>query len=110
MRLTLSNENNYHPVFMRASRLHVVSRVAAGVAGGYVFVWGSVMLAIAIGLVAGMRYSEAQTLAFLLAFPVFLVMFCWAFAATSLVRVWCVLAGGGLAMTAAAWFTTRALA
>jgi hypothetical protein len=95
---------------MQISRLHIASRVAAGIGGGYVFVWGFVMLVIAMGLTAGMRYSEAQTLAFLLAFLVFLVAFCWAFAARSLVRVWCVLAGGGLAMTAAAWFTTRAIA
>ena len=37
----------------------------------------------------------------LLAFLVFLVCFCWAFAAASVARVWIVLAGGGALMTGA---------
>jgi hypothetical protein len=97
---------------MAASTLsprHILSRVAASLLGGYVFVWGFTTLGIMLCVAAGMPYGEAQTLAYLLAFLVFLTVFCWAFAAASLARIWTVLAGGGLAMTGAAWLISRAL-
>ena len=90
--------------------LHVASRIAAGVLGGYLFTWGFTTLGIALLLIAGMPFGDAKTLAYLLAFLVFLVAFCWTFAAARLARVWVVLAGGGGAMTAAAWLLTRASA
>lgn len=89
------------------SRFHVVSRVAASLLGGYAFVWGFTTLAIALLLAVGMDYGDAHTLVMLLTFLVFLVVFCWAFAAASLLRVWAVLLMGGAAMTAAAWWLTR---
>lgn len=88
---------------LKASPAHIVSRIAASLFGGYAFTWGFVTLGIALLLVAGMPYDEAQTLAYLLAFLVLLFVFCWSFVAASLARVWLVLAGGGMAMTAAAW-------
>ncbi|WP_093558640.1 iron uptake protein [Pseudoduganella namucuonensis] len=91
----------------KPSPLHLISRVAASLLGGYAFVWGCVTLGIVLLLAAGMPYGEAQTLAYLLAFLVFLACFCWAYAAASLARVWLVLAGGGAAMTGAAWLLTR---
>ena len=93
-----------------ASRLHIASRIAASLLGGYAFVWGFTTFTIALGLAAGMPYGEAQTLAFLLAFLVFLICFCWAFATARVGRVWSVLGGGGVAMTCAAWLITNALA
>lgn len=87
----------------------VLSRIAASLLGGYAFIWGFVTLGIALLVAAGMPYDEAQTLLFLLAFLVFLVCFCWTFAASSVARVWAVLAGGGAAMTGAAWLISRAL-
>lgn len=92
-----------------ASRVHILSRVVASLLGGYVFVWGSCTLGIGLGLLAGASYREAVELAYLLAFLLFLVVFCWAFAAASLLRVWLVLAGGGAAMSLAAWVITRTL-
>jgi hypothetical protein len=56
-----------------------------------------------------MSYHEAETLIYILAFLVFLVVFCWAFAAARVARVWGVLAGGGAVMTVAAWLLTSAL-
>lgn len=91
------------------TRAHVISRTAASLLGSYAFVWGFTSLGIALGVSTGMAYDEAQTLLFLLAFLVFLVCFCWAFAAAELVRVWAVLAGGGAFMTVAAWLLSRAL-
>ena len=62
--------------------MNIASRIAAGVLGGYAFTWG---------------------------FIVFLVVFLWAFAARSVLRVWGVLAGGGALMAGAAWLVQRAL-
>lgn len=95
--------------YSATSKLQVTSRVAASVLGGYAFTWGFVSLVIVSLVAAGMRYVEAQTLACLLAFLVFLTCFCWSYAASSAARVWVVLAGGGATMTGAAWLAMRAL-
>jgi hypothetical protein len=85
----------------------IVSRVAASVLGGYLFVLGLVSAGIALLVRAGLPYGEAQTALYLLAFLVYLGCFCWAIAAASLTRVWSVLAGGGVGMTALAWLLAR---
>jgi len=87
--------------------LQIASRVAAGIVGGWAFAWGFVTLGIAALLRIGMGYEDARTLAFLLAFLVYLVAFCWTFAAANATRVWAVLAGGGAAMTGLAWALLR---
>jgi hypothetical protein len=84
-------------------------RVAAGLAGGWLFVWGCTSLGITLALLAGVPYDEAIGTAYLLAFLVFLVAFCWAFAAASLLRVWLVLGGGGAVMSLLAWSLARTL-
>ena len=89
--------------------LSILSRVAASLLGGYVFVWGFVTLGITLLMKAGMGYEQAQTLVYLIAFLIFLFCFCWAYVAASLARVWAVLAGGGVAMTGAAWLLARTL-
>jgi hypothetical protein len=86
------------------SRTQVFSRIAAGVFGGYVFVWGFTTLTIALALSARLSYLEAQTTAYLLAFLLFLAAFLWAFSARRVALVWTVLGGGGALMTALAWF------
>lgn len=95
---------------IKPSPLHVAARVGAALLGGYAFTWGCVTLGIALLLHTGMPYGDARTLAFLLAFLVFLGVFCWAFAARGLARVWLVLAGCGAVMTVLAWWLTRGLA
>jgi hypothetical protein len=90
-----------------ATPARVVSRVAASVLGGYAFVWGFVCAGVALLVRAGMPYGEAQTLLYLLAFLAYLVCFCWAIAATSLVRVWGVLVGGAAGMSLLAWGLVR---
>ncbi|MFZ5507579.1 MAG: iron uptake protein [Pseudomonadota bacterium] len=92
-----------------ASAARLLARIAASVLGGWAFTWGFVTLGIALLVVAGMPYDEAQTLLYLLAFLVFLALFLWSYAAASLARVWLVLAGGGVLMTATAWWVMRAL-
>jgi hypothetical protein len=90
--------------------LAIASRVAAGLVGGYAFTFGLASLGIALLVAAGMPYGEARTLLYLLAFLVLLAVFLWSFAAASLTRVWGVLAGGGAAMSGAAWLLTQVLA
>ena len=89
--------------------LPLSSRIGSALLGGYVFVWGFTSLVVALNLVMGGNYDEGLTLAYMLAFLVFVVAFLWAFAAASLMRVWLILAGGGMAMTAAAWMLTQTL-
>ena len=93
---------------MKHSASHIVSRVAASLLGSYALVWGCVVLGIALLAAAGLPYGQARTVAYLLAFLIFLACFCWSYAAASLARVWAVLLGGGAAMTGAAWLLTRA--
>ena len=89
---------------------HVALRIAASLGGGYLFTWGFVSLGIVLLMQAGMPFGDARTLIHLLAFLVFLGMFCWAFAAAGLLRVWAVLCGGGGVMTGAAWWLAPSLA
>jgi hypothetical protein len=89
--------------------LHVTSRVTASLLGGYAFVWGFSSLVTSSGVALGMAFHDAEGLASLCAFLVFLICFLWAFAAPRVGRVWAVLAGGGAIMTGAAWLIARAL-
>ncbi|CAN7432051.1 iron uptake protein [Acidovorax sp. Leaf76] len=91
------------------SRLNIVSRIAAGVLGGYAFTWGFIALAIGLLFAARMEFHDAEALGYIVGFIVFLVAFVWAFAAASVKRVWLVLAGGGAVMTGAAWLVQRAI-
>lgn len=94
----------------RHSTPHIVSRVAASLLGGYAFTWGFASLGITAQLGVGVDYEDAYITVMLLAFLVFLAVFCWAIAAPRLSKVWAVLLGGGGAMTATAWWLTRSLA
>ena len=89
--------------------IHVISRVAASLLGGWVFVWGLTVLGIALGVLLGADYHQMEALMYLLAFPVFLAVFCWAYVAASVSLVWLALAGGGALMTGAAWLIIPAL-
>jgi hypothetical protein len=89
--------------------MNVALRIAAGMLGGYAFTWGFIALAIGLLFAADLDFHDAEALGYIVGFIVFLVVFLWAFAARSLARVWLVLAGGGAAMTGAAWLVQRAL-
>ncbi len=89
--------------------MNVALRIAAGMLGGYAFTWGFIALAIGLLFAADLDFHDAEALGYIVGFIVFLVVFLWAFAARSLASVWLVLAGGGAAMTGAAWLVQRAL-
>jgi hypothetical protein len=83
--------------------LPIVSRIAAALLGGYAFVWGFTTLGVILGMRLGAAFGDALTATGLLAFLVFLGVFLWSFVARSVMRVWLVLAGGGVLMTGLAW-------
>jgi len=89
--------------------MNIALRIAAGMVGGYAFTWGFIALVIASLFAARLDFHDAETLGTILGFIVFLVVFLWAFAARSVLRVWLVLAGGGALMAGAAWLVQRAL-
>ncbi len=96
-------------VFIMPTLAQILSRITASLLGGWAFVWGFVTLAITAQVALGQPYGEAHTAAMLLAFLVFLGVFCWSFASASLARVWAVLVGGALLMTAAGWLLQSSL-
>src|SRR5690606_3841366 len=76
-----------------ASRLPLLLRIGAAVLGGYAFCWGFAALATAGLYGLGLAFHDAEHLAGMLAFLIYLVAFCWAFVARGLARAWLVLAG-----------------
>lgn len=104
-----SNGSGLRPSIWNRPPLSLIHRLAAALLGGYAFTWGFVALGVA-GLVAlGVEFAEAETALLLLAFLVFLPLFLWACTETSLARVWAVLGGGAVLMTAAAWGVQQVL-
>lgn len=89
--------------------LSMLARIAAALVGGYAFTFGFAAFAIAALSTAGVDFHEAEHGTMLLAFLVFLLAFLWSFAARSVLRIWAVLAGGGITMTLAATFLQRNL-
>lgn len=83
---------------MNATTYHAVLRSAAAVFGSYLFAWGTSVCGIAVLVVLGVDFHEAEIGMLMLAILVFLAMFLWSFAVASLARVCLVLGGGGAAM------------
>ena len=88
----------------------LTNRIIASIGGGYLFCWGLTSLGVALAVALGAPYEQAHQLAMLLVFLLYLLVFCWAFVARSLWRLWLLLAGGGALMTAAATLLARHLA
>ena len=78
----------------------IISRIGAGVLGGYVFIWGFMALGIAGFYALNMPFHDAESLSSMLGLLLYLVVFLWAFSSAKLSRVWVILVGGGLLMTA----------
>ncbi|PUA30189.1 MAG: iron uptake protein [Cellvibrio sp. 79] len=91
------------------SARHVISRIGAGVLGGYAFVWGFIALGIAGLYALDVPFHDAEAVSNILGFLLFLTVFLWAFAARSVNRVWLVLVGGGLLMTGIATLIEQSL-
>lgn len=89
--------------------LPLLSRIAAAVLGGYVFCWGVVALSLAGFYAAGMAFHDAEHLSAILGLLLYLVVFCWAFAARRIATVWALLIGGGALTTGMAQLLQRSL-
>ncbi|MGC4250216.1 MAG: hypothetical protein QM605_01790 [Sphingobium sp.] len=83
------------------------NRFAAAIIGGYFFAYGFTALATLAGFGAGLPFSEAQALAWMIGALVYLGAILWGFVPRTAMRAWLVLAGGGAAMGAAAWTLSR---
>jgi hypothetical protein len=90
--------------------LPLLSRIAAAVIGGYAFCWGFIALGLAGFYAAGMAFHDAEHLSSILGLLLYLVAFCWTFAAPRVGRAWALLLGGGVAMAGLAALIQRALA
>ncbi len=90
------------PAGALATQWAVAGRVLAALLGGYAFCWGFIALGIAALFAVGMEFHDAEHLASMLAFLLYVGVFLWAIAARSLARVWLVLLGGGATMAALA--------
>ncbi|WP_423600563.1 iron uptake protein [Roseateles sp. MS654] len=89
--------------------LALLARIGAAVLGGYAFCWGFVAIALSGLYAAGMPFHDAEHLAAILAVLLYLVIFCWTFAARRVGLVWAVLLVGGGVMSGVAQLTQRAL-
>lgn len=83
-----------------ATRLALASRIGAAVLGGYVFCWGFIAVTVASLFGLGMEFHDAEHLASILAFLIYVGVFCWAFVARRAWFAWAVLAGGGAVLAA----------
>ncbi|MDQ4424954.1 hypothetical protein [Thalassolituus sp.] len=79
--------------------------------GGYLFTWGFVALTVTSTVTLGWGFHTAEHTAFLLAFPVFLLVFFWLFLSRKTLLTHAVAYGGGVLMTAASvWLQSMLLA
>ncbi|SEL61984.1 hypothetical protein SAMN05216359_11278 [Roseateles sp. YR242] len=101
---------NTSTTLSRASlALPLILRITAAVGGGYVFCWGFVALGLAGFYASGMSFHDAEHFSGMLGVLLYLVVFCWTFAAKRLARVWAVLLVGAGVMTGAAALVQRAM-
>jgi|ACQI01.1.fsa_nt_gi hypothetical protein len=84
------------------SALHIVSRITAASVGGYIFTYGLSAFFIALAVVIGAAFDQAQMGFMMLAILVYLAAFLWAFSSKNLTKVWLILFGGGGIMVVAA--------
>jgi hypothetical protein len=96
-----------HSSRTKAGPMLAASRFAAAIVGGYLFAYGFTALATLIGFGAGLRWSEAQVLSWMLGAFAYLGAMLWGFVPRSNILAWAVLGGGGAAMSAAAWALSR---
>ncbi|MET0293151.1 MAG: iron uptake protein [Steroidobacteraceae bacterium] len=88
----------------------ILLRTATGLLGGWAFTWGFVTLGIVALVAAGVGYEDAQTGVYLLAFLLYLTLFCWSFGTRRPVRAFTTIALGAAVLSGAAWWWSSALA
>jgi hypothetical protein len=90
---------------------HSLGPVITAFLGGYLFTWGFVALTVTSTVTLGWGFHTAEHTAFLLAFPVFLLVFFWLFLSRKTLLTHAVAYGGGVVMTATSvWLQSMLLA
>jgi hypothetical protein len=87
--------------------LPATNRFAAAILGGYLFAYGFAALTALAGFRAGLPFSDAQVLAWMLGALAYLGAILWGFVPKRVVWAWMALAGGGAGMSTAAWALSR---
>ena len=83
--------------------VRTIGIVAAAFLGGYLFTWGLVALLISALVYLGGDFHNAENVGFLLAFPIFLLMFFWVFISQRTWLTYTTTFVGGTLMTAIAY-------
>lgn len=81
----------------------IAARVGASLLANWCFCFGFVMAGTVLLSRTGLDFGDARTAALLLAFPIYLIAFLWAFVAASVTRVWAALIGSGALLTGLGW-------
>jgi len=90
-------------------RLQLLARIAAAIFGGYALCWGFIALGLALLYTQGiLSFHDAEHLSSMLGLLLYLLVFCWAFVARSVSRLWVCLLGGAALMAGAASLLQRA--
>lgn len=84
------------------SVLHLSSRIAAAILGGYIFTWGFIAFCLTLLYACGVEFHDANSVSYIIGFLVYLIVFLWALAYQRLSYTWLVLGGGGMFMALAA--------
>lgn len=87
----------------------ITARVSAAIFGSYAFTWGFAAAGVAALVGLDVAYHDAEMGVLMFAFMLFPALFLWSFAATSVTRVWAVLAVGAALLFIAAWVIQRAI-
>ena len=96
--------------FLSFSRLYLTP-VLGAFAGGYLFTWGFASVTVASLYALGSDFHAAEQTAFLLAIPLFLVMFFWLFISRRHLLSYATAFGGAALMTGTAlWIQSTLLA
>lgn len=90
------------------SRLYLTP-VLGAFAGGYLFTWGFASITVASLYATGSEFHAAEQTAFLLAIPVFLLMFFWLFISRRTLLSYMVAYGGAAVLTGLALWIQSAL-
>ena len=81
-----------------------ISPVVAAFLGGYLFTWGAISLLISGLVYVGNDFHNAETIGFLIAFPIFLIVFFWVFISQRIWLTYTTTFLGGALMTAVAYW------
>lgn len=87
----------------------IALRIVTAIVGGWTFAWGFVACGTAALVGLGVEFHDAEMALLMLGLLVFLAVFMWSFAVSSVLRVCVVLVPGAVLMNIAALLLQRAI-